>query len=357
LGLLAALLVYFSLRALGVRPELALVGGVCFALVGAICLWELLILSELLSLFFLTLGIWFFLCCMRAVSNSTGFASMALLSAVCFSFAILTRPENLVFFLALTLVLVVLAVRCSYLPGMQRAARSLAKAALLLGVSTAPLVLCWMSWNLVSFGQFRINTLNGLTATESTYNMFNLVDSEDQLVGKILWRSYLLKNGDGHIYRDHVWFAWGDLYTAWQLGLLPIPPPRVHRPENVLVINAHNWLDRQLGINDNLIQGVDLYDYLGHVSWKLAKKHPSLYLHNVLYNFATDTFDYSHPPPSPSETEGSPRSRGRERRSSQTSLRAHRLDQSLGGAVAHSRLRSAPGICSVQSVGAAEPGT
>jgi hypothetical protein len=305
LGLLAAVLVYFSLRALAVRPKLALAGGICFALVGAICLFELLILSELLSLFFLMLGTLFFLRCMRAVNNSTSFASMALLSGVCFSFAILTRPENLVFFLALTLVLVVLAVRCSYLPGMQWAARSVAKAALLLVVSTAPLVLCWMSWNLVTIGQFRINTFNGLTRTESTYNMFNLVDSEDQLVGKILWRSYLLKNGDGHIYRDHVWFAWNDLFMAWQSGLLPIPPMGVRRPENALVIKAHNWLDRQLGTNKNInvFQGADLYDYLGHVSWKLAKKYPSLYLHNVLNNFASDTFDYSDSPPSPSETD------------------------------------------------------
>jgi hypothetical protein len=306
LGLLAALLVYFSLRALAVRPKLALAGGICFALVGAICLFELFILTEVLSLFFLMLGSLFFLRCMRAVNNNTGFACMALLSGVCFSFAILTRPENLVFFLALTLVLVVLAVRCSYLPGMQWAARSLVKAALLLVVSTAPLVLCWMSWNLVTFGQFRINTLNGVTRTESTYNMFNLVDPEDRVAGAILWRSYLLKNGDGHIYRQHVWFAMGDLMAAWQLGLLPIHLPRPSLPENPLLIKTHSWLNRQLGINKNtykFVQGVDLYDYLGHVSWKLAKKYPSLYLHNVLNNFAGDTFGYNLGPPSPSETE------------------------------------------------------
>ncbi len=305
LGVLAALLVYFSLRVLAVRPKLALAGGLCFAMVGAICLFELLILSELMSLLFLMLGTYFFLGCMRAVNNRMGFASLALLSGACFSFAVLTRPENLVFFLALTLVLVVLAVRCNYLPGMQGAARSLAKVALLLVVSIAPLVLCWMSWNLVSFGQFRINTLNGMTRTESTYNMFNLVDPEDRVAGEILWRSYLLKNSDGHIYRHHVWIARPDLIQAWRRALLPIPPERVNRPENASVIKVRNWLDRQLGINEGIyiLHGEDLYDYLGHVSWKLAKKYPLLYLHNVLNNFASDTFDYSYPPPSPSETE------------------------------------------------------
>ncbi len=304
LGLLAALLVYCSLRVLAVRPKLALAGGLCFTLIGAICLFELNILSELLSLLVLMVGTYFFLVCMRAVNYSMHFTSMALLSGVCFSFAILTRPENLVFFLALIAVLLVLAVRCSYLPGMQ-VARSLAKVALLLVVSTAPLVLCWMSWNLVSFGQFRINTLNGMTRTESTYNMFNLVDPEDRVVGEILWRSYLLKNGNGHIYRHHVWVARPDLTLAWRRGLLPIPPQRVNRPENVLVIKVRNWLDRQLGIDEHIgiLHGVNLYDYLGDVSWKLTKKHPLLYLHNVVENFATATFDYSYPPPIPSEIE------------------------------------------------------
>ncbi len=305
LGLLAALLVYFSLRALAVRPKLALAGGICFAWVGGICLFEMFVLSELLSLFFLMVGTWFFLCCMRAVNNRTGIASLALLGGVCFGLAILTRPENLVFFVAITFVLVAIAVRCWYLPSMKWAAGPLTKVALLLAVSTAPLVLCWMTWNLVSFGQFRINTLNGLTSTESTYNMFNLVDTDDRVVGAVMWRSYLLKNGDGHIYRHHVWFALPILEQAWRNGLLPIASPRMHLSENAWVIEARNWLGRQLGINEQVrvFQPVDLWDYVGHVSWKLAKKYPSLYVHNVLDNFASDTFDYSIPPPSPSEIE------------------------------------------------------
>lgn len=305
LGLLAAVLVYFSLRALAVRPKLALIGGISFALVGAVCLFELYVLSEVLSLFFLMLGTWLFLCCVRAANNRAGIAPLAMLAGVCFGIAILTRPENLVFFLAITLVLAVLAIRCCYLPDMKWAARSLIKVTLLLVVSAAPLVLGWMTWNLIGFGQFRINTLNGLTSTETTYDMFNLVDTEDRVVGAIMWRSYLLKNSDGHIYRHHVWVALADLTRAWQDGLLPIAPPRMHLSENASVIRARNWLDRQLGINEQIgvFQPVDLWDYVGHVSWKLARKHPALYLHNVLSNFASDTFDYSFLPPSPSETE------------------------------------------------------
>lgn len=185
----------------------------------------------------------------------------------------------------LSFMLVVLAVRCSYLPGMRGYARPLAKLALLIVVAAGPLVLSWMTMNLVHIGQFRINTYNGALRTETTYNMFNLVDAEDRVAGEMLWRSYLASNSNGQVKRDHVWDALDDLTQAWQRGLLPIPPFDWSRPEN-----AH-----YPG------QVVDLYDYLGHVSWKLAKKHPLLYLRNVLNNFASGTFDHNFTPPSPSE--------------------------------------------------------
>jgi hypothetical protein len=287
LGLLAALLIYFSLRTLSVRPKLALTGGASFALIGAVCLFEMRILSELLSLFFLTLGMLFFLRCMQAVRNGTGFTTIALLSGASFSFAIITRPENLVLVVVLSFTLMLLAVRCSYLPATSGYARSLIKLALLLVGAAAPLVLCWMTMNLVNIGQFRINTYNGALRTETTYNMFNLVDAEDRVAGDMLWRSYLLSNNDSQVKRDHVWDALDDLTKAWKRGLLPIPPFDWSRPEN-----AH-----YPG------QVVNLYDYLGHISWKLAKKHPQLYLRNVLNNFASDTFDHNLPPPNLAETE------------------------------------------------------
>jgi len=287
LGLLAAVFIYFSLRALSVRPKLALAGGIAFALIGAVCLFEMRILSELLSLFFVMLGVLFFLRCMQAVRNSTGFAAIALLSGASFSFAIITRPENLVFVVVLSSMLMVLATRCSYLPVTQRYARPLLKLAILLVFAASPLVLSWMTLNLVNIGQFRINTYNGALRTETTYNMFNLVDEEDRVAGDMLWRSYLASNSHGHVKRDHVWDALDEITHAWQNGSLPIPAFDWSRPEN-----AH-----YPG------QVVHLYDYLGQISWKLAEKHPLLYLRNVLNNFASDTFDYNLAPPSPAETE------------------------------------------------------
>lgn len=90
----------------------------------------------------------------------------------------------------------------------------------------------------------------------------------------------------GPIKRDHVWSALDDLTQAWQRGLLPIQRFDWHRPENA------NYPS----------QVVDLFDYLGDVSWKLPTKHPLLYLQNVLNNFVSDTFDYNLPPPSTLET-------------------------------------------------------
>ena len=286
LGLLAAVFIYFSLRALSVRANLALAGGIGFALIGGVCLFEMRILSELLSLFFLTLGILFFLRCMQAVRKGTGFTIIVLLSGASFSYAIITRPENLVLVVVLSFMLVLLAVRCNYLPETRGYAKSLVKVALLLVVAASPLVLGWMTMNLIHIGQFRINTYNGALRTETTYNMFNLVDAEDRVVGDRLWRSYLASNSNGQVKRDHVWDALGDITYAWQGGLLPIPAFDWSSPEN-----AH--YPGQI---------VHLYDYLGHISWKLAKKYPLLYLRNVLNNFAGDTFDYNLAPPSPAET-------------------------------------------------------
>jgi hypothetical protein len=287
LGLFAAVCIYFSLRALSVRPRLALAGGIGFAMIGAVCLFEMRILSELLSLFFLTLGILFFLRCMHAIRNGNGFTTIALLSGASFSFAIITRPENLVLVVVLSFMLLLLAVRCKDLPAMRGYARSLAKLALLLVVTAFPLVLGWMTMNLVHIGQFRINTYNGALRTETTYNMFNLVDEKDRVAGDMLWRSYLASNSNGQVKRDHVWDALDEITHAWQSGLLPIAAYDWTRPEN-----AH-----YPG------QVVHLYDYLAQISWELAKKHPLLYLRNVLNNFASDTFDHNLAPPSPAETQ------------------------------------------------------
>jgi hypothetical protein len=302
-GLSASLLVYFSLRRLQFRPKIALIGGISFALIGAVCLFELLILTEVLSLFFVALGIWSFARGVQLLRASEGFAFQALLSGFSFSLAILTRPENLVFAFVVVFVVLVLSLRCRYLPSMRWAASPLVKLAVLMIVSAAPLVLCWMTWNLIGIGQFRINTITGATRTESVYNLFDRVDDpQDRIAGAILSRSYLYKNRNGNIYRHHVWVAMPYLFRGVEAGAIPVPI-RDNLPRSPFWLGVRHWVSQRLRIQEQTIlngeivrQPVELYDYLGALSGRLARKYPALYMRNVLNNFITDTFDHNYSP-------------------------------------------------------------
>ncbi len=308
LGLAAALVVYASLRALEVRPRIALAGGLAFSVIGAVCLFERLILTELLALFFITFGSFFFICSTRALQARADFRWPAMSGGLCFTLAILTRPENVVFFVTLIGFLFLLCIRTRFRTSLHWASWRLVRLALLLAVSTAPLVILWMSWNLLSIGQFRLNTLTGVTRTESVYNLFDRVDSADRVAGDLLQKSYLLKNRNGTIYRHHVWEAMPELTRAWQLGLLPVRYEE-RLPSNRHVLELRHWLERHFGLRERivvngvlLVQPIDLYDYLGVLSGRLAWRYPTIYVGNVVDNFLTDTFDYSYAPPEPAET-------------------------------------------------------
>lgn len=309
LGLVAALAVYASLRVLEVRPRIALAGGLAFSLIGAVCIFELLILTELLSLVTVTLGSCLFLRALHDLVAQKGFRWPALASGLCFSFAILTRPENLVFFTTLVALVMLLCVRCHFLVRVRWATWPLARLALLLVASAAPLVVLWMSWTLLNIGQFRIAIITGVTRTESVYNLFDRVEPKDRVAGALLQKSYLYKNSSGEIYRHHIWFALPELLQAAQLGQLPITP-RERTPSNRYLVELRRWLDRLFGLHEHMVangqvifQPVDLYDYLGDLSGRLARRYPTVYMRNVLTNFFGDTFRYSYPPPSPAETE------------------------------------------------------
>ncbi len=305
LGLMVAVLLYFSLRALEVSRNIALAGSVAFALVGGICLFELLLLSEILSLFFLATGIYFFARCMNAAGRQQRYIYLGLAGGLSFCLAILTRPENLVFFAVLIITVLALSLRCLSVPTMRSMSPALAGVAVLLVIAMLPLLLCWMTWNLLSTGQFRINTLNGLVMSETTYNMFNRVDPEDHVLGSILSQSYALTNDGTHVYRHHVWRAMDhfNLIGVWAGGLLPVDFEQMKRDAGLAsrVPMADRWAQEHLRITHTM-DPVSLFDYIGKVSWKLARKYPEMYLHNVSTNFFEDTFNFDYVPPSPSET-------------------------------------------------------
>ena len=173
LGLTVALLVYASLRVLEIRPRIALAGGLAFSVIGGVCMAELLILTELLSLFFIALASLMFLIAMRALQERARFRWAALASGFAFSLAILTRPENLIFFAVLVVLLVFLCVRSRFLSDLRWATQPLARLSLLLILSAAPLVLLWMTFTLLNIGEFRLAIVTGVTRTEAVYNLFD----------------------------------------------------------------------------------------------------------------------------------------------------------------------------------------
>ena len=309
LGLTVALLVYASLRVLEIRPRIALAGGLAFSLIGGICMAELLILTELLSLFFIALASLMFLIAMRALQARGRFRWPALASGLTFSLAILTRPENLVFFLVFVTLLILLCVRSRFLGNLRWASRPLYRLALLLVVSASPLVLLWMTFTLLNIGQFRLAIVTGVTRTEAVYNLFDRLGPEDHVARELLQKSYAYTNRDGATYRHHVWFAMPELEEAANAGALPINVHE-HLPTSPALLAVRHWLNRNFGFQEHIVangriifQPVDLYDYLGALSSKLERRYPTAYLRNVLENFFIETFRYDYAPPSPAETE------------------------------------------------------
>jgi len=300
LGIVAALGVYASLRSLNLRPRISLAGALAFSLIGAICLFELYILTELLSLLLIVFASCFFLRALRALSSRRPLKWPALFSGLAFGLAVLTRPENLVFFLAVVTLVMLLCLRTRFRVSLRWATRPLARLAGLLVVSAAPLVLLWMTWTLLNIGEFRLNTITGITRTESVYNLFDRVEPADHVVGELLNASYIVMNHNGAVYRQHAWFAMPPLLRAAQSGRLPVRV-QVREPSNSLVLKVRHSIDRRFGMRP-IIQYVDLYDYLGDLSGRLARRYPSLYLQNVADNFLHDTFSFSYLPPDPAET-------------------------------------------------------
>ena len=182
LGLTVALLVYASLRVLEIRPRIALAGGLAFSVIGGVCMAELLILTELLSLFFIALASLMFLIAMRALQARARFRWPALASGLyvqpCDSHA--SREPRLLPGLrhAADSALCTLSIYSAIFAG---PSRPLFRLALLLVVSAAPLVLLWMSFTLINIGQFRLAIVTGVTRTEAVYNLFDRLGPEDHV--------------------------------------------------------------------------------------------------------------------------------------------------------------------------------
>jgi hypothetical protein len=324
LGLAAVALVFYSLRALRVREPLAIAGAAFFAVLHAVCQFEMAILAQSLSLFALALGIWLFTRTMARIQEQKSPALSAVLTGIAFSFAVLVRPENLVFFVALiaapALLWIVLKLRRR--DSSQRRAWLIVACALPL--AAAPAVLAWMTWNYLGIGRFQITTLTSWNRSSSVYNLFDRVDPKDRVLGDLLVRADLIRNhpeqipgekffkppARGQVVQDTFIATFYDI--VMRRGELPLAPAEVHRSRFGRWIRSFASDERRRFTHRFLsawrIPAVDerdpndIGDYVGAVSLRLQMKYPGAWLGNAFRNFFRDGFRFSIGPPAIDET-------------------------------------------------------
>jgi hypothetical protein len=303
LDIIAACVLYFTLGKLNIRRNIALVGALFAATFPALCSSEVNILNLSLSFAVLVLCTSIFATLIKRVSDGSRFVCMSLLCGLVFACAALLRPENLIFCSILATVLLGSWV-ISKLRGVTTFYGNRAPVAVLLMIlSATPLILAWMIWNYAGIGEFRITTLTGWNRSKTVYNMFDRVEPEDRVLGQILSNSYLRRNRNGRIVRDHIWQARADILDHYFDMPVEVPtesPSAFHMKvdrffaDQLGMINVPCATPDQLWCSADLRRWVHIGNYVGRVSGKLIRKYPSAYLGNVADNFVRDTFNFRY---------------------------------------------------------------
>lgn len=293
LGLCATVLIYDTMRKLGVRDRLAFWGALSFALIAGLSQFEMILLTQSLSVFLLMLSCWLFVRTVEKLKRGENVTSAAIWAGVAFCLTILIRAEILVFFVVL-LGCMAFVFALTVLRGKRRtdtqgkSRRTLGQSAgivlLLMPLAAAPGILGWMYFNYLGSGQFRLTTMMGYQFYQSVYNLYDRVDSQDRVLGQIMVKYYHQTNHDGQIKRDYIWSALDEI--------------RAHKDEMPIkwrkpVVNPPGRFKMEQSIADS----VDLGDYMGSVAQKLAKRNPYAWLRNGADNFVRDTFNFNYPSP------------------------------------------------------------
>ena len=265
LGLAAACLLYRTLRFLRSKVGPALVAALVFCFIGAVAQFETLILTESLSLFSLVLAAYLFVRTMQGLEDGRRVQYLAFWTGLAFSFAVLVRLENLVFFVALLLVLGALFLRLRFRQGRAQQTRALAKVLLFLPLGLTPLLLAWMTLNRIGIRQFTLTTITGPQMTQSVYNLFDKVDPEDRVLREVMNRYYRETNTPGHVDREFFWRGHDELIARY----------------TELPIKVKHWDRIQIDVNA----------YVGRVCWKLVRKYPGVWLRNAAGSFP-ETFNF-----------------------------------------------------------------
>ena len=298
----AVCILYFTMEKLSVRKSVALVTSIFAVTTPALCMMEIQILNLSLSFAALSLCALVFTGLVKRVNGGSRFVLWSVLCGLLFSCTSLLRPENLIFCAILVSVLMGAWTVSKLRGGPSFCGNSAPIATLLIIASAAPLILAWMTWNYVGIGEFRITTLTGWNRSKTVYNIFDRVEPEDRVLGETLAASYLQRNHDGIVVRDHVWQAQYDLWDRYTF--FPLTDPT--ETPSAFHLRVDRALEEGLGMKaripceepdqlcfERLRKLINIGDYVGAVSWKLTKKYPGVYLANVTGNFL-DTFSFRY---------------------------------------------------------------
>ncbi len=298
----ATCLLLYTLGKLNVRRNIALASAVFVATIPALCVMEVNILNLSIGFAVLVLCTSIFATLIKRIRDGSPIVIISLVCGFIFAFAVLLRPENMVFSVVLVTILLGIWVP-SKIRGVATSHEDRIPAAVfLIFISAAIPILAWMTWNYVGIGEFRITTLMGWNRTKTVYNLFDKVDKEDQLFGQIMTASFLQRNRNGLVVRDHIWQARPNLEKYYYY--LPIVDPT--ETASAFHLKVDSVFEDVLGMKTRIPcvpgefctavvrQRVNIGDYAGRVSFKLIKRFPRTYLNNVLGNFVSDTFDFRY---------------------------------------------------------------
>jgi len=272
-GLVTALLVYLTLRALGVGARFASIAATGFSLIAAVGQFEMIMLPFSLSLFTLMLGACFFVLTLGRIGRGTPNRFFELFTGGIFGVGALVRADNLVVLVILIAVVGLHAVRGYAEPAQRIVARRLLRFCLLAPVGAAPWLLGWMTVNAIGIRQFRLTTIMGYQNTEAVYNLWDRVEAKDKILGEIMFKHFQLTNPPGTTKRDFIWEANPEIQA--RVAELPVV------------------------ITHPAMQHIDVGDYLGQVSRNLAERFPKVWLDNALDRFFNGTFIFHFPQTSP----------------------------------------------------------
>ena len=279
LGLASVVLVFFTMERLQVRSSLRIIFTLIYALLAPVAQFEMIILSESLSLFCLLLSVYLLAVVMDRLRKRRPAAGMALLAGLAAGLSVLARP-NLVFIWGLFFTTLPLLGCLGYLRRLDTPpwAAWLTTVVQCAGGGALVILAC-MIFNYWNTNNFALTPMTGLTRSFAVYNLFDRVHPQDRVLGAIMDKYYRQANPHGERKRDYIWQAIPEIWAHYQEMPVQQDPGRLHT--------------------------VYLDNYLGTISNYLMRENRGVWLRNSMEQLPT-TFDFDLPQTTPEDKGGDP---------------------------------------------------